>query len=120
MRSLVVMTKDVGAEATHPLRDRAAEDRFGKVQMKLCEHVRFAIQPEGGVLLDSSTGEMFAVNDVGVMILNALQNGATHQECVTNLKRAFVEVSADALDADIAEFVKELMQRGLVRRQGKV
>ena len=65
------------------------------------------------VLLDSESGEYFAINEVAHRILELSGEGESLAQVVSGLMAEF-EVERSRLEADVTSFVEELQQRGLV------
>ena len=79
------------------------------------DDVVFRSMAEGGVLLRTSTGAYFSLNDVGATIWEAISDGATtSQDVVTATAQRFPEVSLETLTRDVDDFLSELRDRDLI------
>ncbi|MGH8874692.1 MAG: PqqD family protein [Acidimicrobiia bacterium] len=70
-------------------------------------------EERGGVLLNLETAAYHAVNDTGALIWELLEPGTAFQELVASLQER-LEDPGETLEADAAEFVADLAERGLV------
>jgi hypothetical protein len=81
--------------------------------MKPSPHVRANVSPDGIVLLDIQSGQIFSANPIGARVWKGLELGLSIPEivdeivCQTGADRAVVE-------RDVTDFVHSLMARALV------
>ena len=65
------------------------------------------------ILLDSHSGDYFALNDVGRSLVQGLDDGYSLEECAAKLHEAF-EVEWHVLCSDVLHVCSELMSRKLI------
>lgn len=70
------------------------------------------------VLLDTRSGTYFSVDGVGTCIWESLRKGATEDQIVRRILREY-DVAPDIAQADVAEFLGMLAERGLVREEAE-
>lgn len=68
---------------------------------------------ENGFVFDPRTGESFAVNEVGVEIINQLKVTSDIQEIVKHLESVY-EIDALTLEKSIADFMRMMEEFKLV------
>lgn len=68
------------------------------------------------VVLDTRTGTYFSVDGAGTRIWELLRKGATEEQIVQRILREY-DVEPDAARADVAEFLRMLAERGLIREE---
>jgi hypothetical protein len=84
---------------------------------QLDEHVRFRRLFDEGVLIHQDQAEALVLNDVGVVFLE-LCDGQRNTAEIMNGIRAQFEVEPEQLAADLAPFVEELAEDGIIRLVG--
>lgn len=70
------------------------------------------------ILLDLKSGDFFDVNDVGLMIWQQADGQRTVKEIIQTLTASF-DASDDEMIADVREFLRELMNNGLITIESK-
>jgi hypothetical protein len=65
------------------------------------------------ILLDSATGDYFALNDVGQSLVQSLEDGYSLEECAERLHETF-DVEWHVLCSDVLHLCTELMSRKLI------
>src|SRR4029077_6028313 len=78
--------------------------------------VRSTRNEDGGIVLDIDRGQMFRLNPVGALILEALAKGSTETEIAKEISRQY-SVSEEVAAADVREFLESLEQHKLVHTQ---
>jgi hypothetical protein len=68
------------------------------------------------LVLELGSATYFSVNDSGIVLWNALLDGATKEELVAQLMKEF-DVDDAGAKAAVDEFVDELNGRGLLREE---
>jgi len=96
------------SEPPTPPSQPAPGDRF-----RLARDVRFRIIVEEGVVLRQQSAEVLVVNEVGARVLALVDPSRSLTQIVDRLEEEF-EVGRDALEADLAAFVAELIAAGVV------
>lgn len=80
-------------------------------------HVRSVLDPDGAVLLDLRQGRYYSLNGVGAEIWSQIESGRTVPEIESHLVDA-LGAPADAVGADVAAFVNDLVTKKLVDARG--
>ena len=70
------------------------------------------------VLLDTRSGTYFSIDGVGTCIWESLREGATEEQIVHRILREY-DVAPDIAQADVAEFLGMLAERGLIREEAE-
>ncbi len=73
---------------------------------------------DGAVLYDPSTSKAFNMNEIGVLIWNALREKGTVAGCVAELQ-ARCDNAPDDVQGAVADYLQTLMKQGLVGRVEK-
>lgn len=68
---------------------------------------------ETGFIFDPMSGATFTVNPTGACIIRALREGCGRSEIIARINSAFAVANAD-LDSDLGEFVRLLVQQGIL------
>jgi hypothetical protein len=68
---------------------------------------------ESGFIFDPMSGATFTVNPVGACIIHALREGCQRLEIIARLRGHFTVEGAD-LDSDLGEFIRLLVQQGIL------
>lgn len=68
---------------------------------------------ESGFVFDPYSGGTFTVNRTGMVLLHSLRDGLTRAQIVERLRTEFQVDDAD-LESDVGEFVRLLVQQGLL------
>ncbi|WP_111707985.1 PqqD family protein [Lutibacter citreus] len=68
---------------------------------------------DNGFLFKPSTGESFTTNEIGLIILNLLKEGKTHEEIINSIMEEF---DVDEINAgrDLYEFLDFLKKENLI------
>jgi Coenzyme PQQ synthesis protein D (PqqD) len=81
--------------------------------------VRSTRNGDGGIVLDIDHGQMFRLNPVAALILEALGKGRAETEIVHEISQQY-SISDEIAMADVREFLQSLEEYKLVRpQQGK-
>lgn len=90
---------------------------MGRIQagsvVKRGESIRGREFGDAGVLLDVSSGEYVQTDEVGLAIWEQIDGRKTAAEIVEALAAHF-DADAQTIAGDTAEFIEELLERGLV------
>ncbi len=81
-----------------------------KKEWQLLEWIRFTQMDDGGVCLDTRSGDMFAVDGVGARICALLRDGAAAEDISAAMLVSYPGQSATRLTADVDEFLTHLEQ----------
>ncbi len=68
---------------------------------------------ESGFIFDPMSGATFTVNATGACIILALRDGCRRAEIISRLRNNFTVENAD-LDSDLGEFLRFLLQQGVL------
>ncbi len=71
---------------------------------------------DSGFLFDTTSGHTFTVNATGTFLLRALIGGATLAELPEAMAAEF-DVRAEEAERDLAEFVSQLREMGLLAKE---
>ena len=81
--------------------------------MRVAENVRFTHSKDGGIVLDTLSGQMFRLNFVGSKILELLEQGSAEPEIAEQLAREF-GIGRATVEEDVREFVETLENHHLL------
>lgn len=81
------------------------------------ESVRVRLGPERGFLFDQRTGQVYSLNASAALAASRIQHGAPVPAVITAVVEAF-EVDAVTVRRDLARFVADLVEEGLVQADG--
>ena len=73
---------------------------------------------QSGFVFDPTTGITFSVNATGQLILLRLRDGAPLEAIEDELRGSFELSETDDPGRDVREFVLQLREQGIVRREG--
>ena len=68
---------------------------------------------ENGFIFDPMSGSTFTVNAAGACIIGGLREGRPRAEIINRLRNAFTVENSD-LDSDLGEFIRLLVQQGIL------
>lgn len=68
---------------------------------------------ETGFIFDPMSGATFTVNAAGACIIQCLREGRRRPEIIARLRSSFTVENSD-LDSDLGEFVRLLVQQGIL------
>lgn len=88
--------------------------RFAGLTVALSPEVLFQEVEGEAVLLDLASGQYFGLNPVGTEFWRAAQDTCGVEAIVERLAAGF-EVGREELEADLAEFLDDLVDAGLLR-----
>jgi len=82
---------------------------------RMAEHARFRRVVDEGVVVVQSSAEVVVVDEVGVSVLERLDRPTSVGQLIDDLLTEYA-VDRDRLAADIAAYLPELEQAGVVQR----
>jgi hypothetical protein len=82
--------------------------------MKLAKFVKFRQEKFGGVLFETRTEKVFALNPSAAAVVREIEAGTPEDEIPARLKAEFADQSADRIENDAAAFTRQLRDQGLV------
>lgn len=85
----------------------------GSLRASLAPEVRVRSFDAELIVLDSSSGNYFVLNEVGSQFVRALEAGSSVEECAQLLHRAF-DVAWSDLCSDLLQLSRELLSRRLI------
>lgn len=88
----------------------ASSDRF-----RLAPDVRFRVVVEEGVVLRQESAEVLIVNPVGARLLDLVAPEQSLLQITDRLEAEF-DVTRERLDGDVAAFLGELLDLGVIQR----
>lgn len=80
---------------------------------KRAENIQWREFGTDGILLDSTSGDYFEINEVGLMIWTLVDGQKTIAEILEALARYF-DAEVEELVEETREFLTELMTKGLI------
>lgn len=78
------------------------------------EGLATAVLDGESVILNTERGFYFGTNELGTQIFTLLEEPRTHEQLVTSLAPKY-DVEEDRLSDDIAQFLAQLEENGLIR-----
>ena len=81
--------------------------------VRIHDHVRSVMDPDGSVLLDLRQGRYYSLNGVGAVIWEQIESGHSVSEIETHIEGAF-GAPHETVQADVAAFIDDLQRRKLV------
>lgn len=81
--------------------------------MQLAKYVKFREENFGGVLFDTRSERVFTLNPTAAALVREIMAGGDELSVTTRLKDRFDDRSG-AIEREVAAFVADLRQRGLV------
>jgi hypothetical protein len=86
-------------------------------RVRIPEHVRSIIDPDGAVLLDLRKGKYFSLNGTGAEIWQALEAGSSVADIEGRLANRY-GASPEEARSDINDFVRDLSHKQLLDVRG--
>ena len=68
---------------------------------------------ESGFIFDPSTGSSYSCNETGLLIVNAVKNGKTPPEVVSEITEAY-EVSYEEAERDVMNIIEQFRSNNLI------
>jgi hypothetical protein len=81
---------------------------------RIPDEIRSTSNRDGGTVLNITRNQIFHVNAVGALILEALRQGCDEAQIAAEVTRRY-DVSEDTALADVHEFLESLKQNNLIR-----
>ena len=85
----------------------------GSLRARLASSVHVRAFEGEWILLDSTSGNYFALNEVGQRVVRALDDGYSLEQCALQLHRTY-DVEWHALCSDVLQLCTELLSRKLI------
>ena len=80
---------------------------------RMSETIRIVPARDGQIVLDISRGQVLYLNATAALIVERLQRGQSESQIAEAIGNQF-QVSREAVNGDIEEFLKSLEDRGMV------
>jgi hypothetical protein len=81
--------------------------------IRIHDHVRSVIDPDGAVLLDLKQGKYYSLNGIGAEIWRNLEAGLSAPEIEDRLASLY-DAPAEVLRGDVVDFIGDLQRKRLV------
>ena len=81
--------------------------------MKFAEYVKFRKERFGGVLFETRSEKVFALNATAAAVATEIMAGTPRDAIADKLKTAFAGDDPDRIEAEATGFVQELIDNGL-------
>ncbi len=84
--------------------------------MKLAQYVKFRQEKFGGVLFETRSEKVFALNPTAAAVVREIQAGTPESEIPGRLKASYADGDGDGaqIEADATAFTRQLREQGLV------
>jgi hypothetical protein len=82
-------------------------------QMKFCEYVKFRKERFGGVLFETRSEKVFALNATAAAVASEIEAGTPRTAIADKLKTAFPGDDPARIETEATAFVQELIDNGL-------
>jgi len=82
--------------------------------MKLAQYVKFREEKFGGVLFETRSEKVYALNPTAVAVVREIQAGTPEAEIADRLKAAFTGQDDERIEREAKAFTQELREQGLV------
>jgi hypothetical protein len=82
--------------------------------MKLAQFVKFREEKFGGVLFETRSEKVFALNPTAAAVVREIQSGTPEREIPARLRERFADADGARIDRDAAAFAQQLRDNGLV------
>ena len=82
--------------------------------MKLAQYVKFRQEKFGGVLFETRSEKVYALNSTAAAVVREIQAGTPEADIATRLKAEFESRDGALIDSEAAEFTRQLREQGLV------
>jgi hypothetical protein len=81
--------------------------------MKFCEYVKFRKERFGGVLFETRSEKVFALNGTAAAVASEIDAGTPRAGIPDRLKQLFPGDDPARIETEAASFVQELIDKGL-------
>ena len=81
--------------------------------MKLAKYSKFREEKFGGVLFETRTEKVFALNPTATAIVRAIGSGCDEAGLIGRLQQQFAD-SSGALEGEVRTFIADLRKQGLL------
>lgn len=82
--------------------------------MKLAPYVKFRQEKFGGVLFETRSEKVFALNPTAAAVVQEIQAGTPEGEIPARLKASYADGDGAQIEADATAFTRQLREQGLV------
>ena len=82
--------------------------------MKLAKHVKFRQEKFGGVLFETRTEKVYALNMTAAATVREIQAGTPEAEIPERLKADYAAEDAAQIEREATAFTRQLREQGLV------
>jgi hypothetical protein len=82
--------------------------------MKLAKYVKFRPEKFGGVLFETRSEKVYALNPTAAAVVREIQAGTPEADIPARLKTEFAAEEAARIDTDASAFTRQLRDQGLV------
>ncbi len=82
--------------------------------MKLAKYVKFRQEKFGGVLFETRSEKVYALNPTAAAVVREIQAGTPEAEIPARLKATFEAEDGEQIEREAAAFSRQLREQGLV------
>lgn len=82
--------------------------------MKLAKYVKFRQEKFGGVLFETRSEKVYALNPTAAAVVREIQAGTPEAEIPARLKATFDAEDGELIEREAAAFSRQLREQGLV------
>lgn len=82
--------------------------------MKLAQYVKFRPEKFGGVLFETRSEKVYALNPTAAAVVREIQAGTPTAEIPQRLKAEFTTRDGEQIDREASAFTRQLREQGLV------
>jgi len=90
----------------------------GGADMQLAKNVKFREEKFGGVLFETRSEKVFTLNATAAAVVREIAAGGDSAEIAARVAERFSGAAA-AIEREVAGFIAELQQRGLVEESAR-
>ena len=80
----------------------------------MAQYVKFRQEKFGGVLFETRSEKVFALNPTAAAVVREIQAGTPEPEIPARLKASYADGDGTQIEADAAAFTRQLREQGLV------
>lgn len=82
--------------------------------MQLAKYVKFREEKFGGVLFETRSEKVYALNPTGAAIVREIQAGTPEKEIPARLQEGFQTDETERIEREALAFAQQLRERGLL------